>query len=141
VERYLKTLPSGLDAIYNRMLQQIAPHSKVSRLIRWAVMAIQPMTLGELREALSVALEKLDFNISACVHFLSVADGQVNLIHQSAKDYLLHRQSIKEFPFDKDKDEDTSDAEITLRCLDHLRSTFDRANQSQSRYLGHIWSR
>jgi ankyrin repeat protein len=95
----LKTLPSGLPAIYSRMLHQIpARHRKISsKILQWVTMAFRPLTLLEI--ALAIGLKSPSSSISLehaimdevilCGSFLKVHESEVTLIHQSVRDYLL----------------------------------------------------
>jgi ankyrin repeat protein len=95
----LKTLPSGLPAIYSRMLHQIpARHRKISsKILQWVTMAFRPLTLLEI--ALAIGLKSPSSSISLkhairdevvlCGSFLKVQYSEVTLIHQSVREYLL----------------------------------------------------
>jgi ankyrin repeat protein len=95
----LKTLPSGLPAIYSRMLHQIpAGHRKISsKILQWVTMALRPLKLLEIAIAIglepsssSISLEHAIMDeITLCGSFLKVQDSEVTLIHQSVRDYLL----------------------------------------------------
>jgi ankyrin repeat protein len=95
----LKTLPSGLPAIYSRMLHQIpAERQKTSsRILQWVAMALYPLKLLEIATAIglestssSISLEHAMMDeITLCSSFLKVHNSKVTLIHQSVRDYLL----------------------------------------------------
>jgi ankyrin repeat protein len=99
----LKTLPSGLPAIYSRMLHQIpAGHRKISsRILQWVTMALQPLTLLEIATAIGletssplISLEHATKDeITLCGSFLKVQGPEVTLIHQSVRDYILDQKS------------------------------------------------
>jgi ankyrin repeat protein len=95
----LKSLPSGLPAIYSRMLHQIPARHKnnSSRILQWVTMALRPLTLLEIATAIglkplssAISLEHAIMDeITLCGSFLKVQDLEVTLIHQSVRDYLL----------------------------------------------------
>jgi ankyrin repeat protein len=98
----LKTLPSGLPAIYSRMLHGIPAQRRQtsSRILQWVAMAPRPLKLLEI--AIAIGLESSSSSISLehaimdevtlCGSFLKVHDSKVTLIHQSVQDYLLHEK-------------------------------------------------
>jgi ankyrin repeat protein len=104
----LKTLPSGLPAIYSRMLHQIpVGHQKISsKILQWVAMALRPLTLLEIATAIELKSSSSSINlehamideITLCGSFLKVQESEVTLIHQSVRDYLLdekqHKNSI-----------------------------------------------
>lgn len=126
IEEALRTLPQGLDGVYKRILLQIKPENKavVADLLRWITLAIEPLSVSQLGEALRIrASEHLSrdqvclAHITSCGHLLQVqefdewgyerygwdydrpdqpwyegsaCDPLVTLVHQSAKDFLLH---------------------------------------------------
>jgi hypothetical protein len=98
----LKDLPSGLPAIYSRMLRQIpAKQREVSRAILcWVTMAALPLQLQELAAAAGIlatsprtTLEQATRDaITRCGPLLKVQGQEVSLVHQSARDYLLRKE-------------------------------------------------
>lgn len=89
----LKELPSGLPAVYGRMIQRIpATDRRVSRAIFcWATLAVRPLQLGELAAAVGRLEEETRDLITHCGPLLKIQDHKVSLVHQSARDYLLRR--------------------------------------------------
>jgi ankyrin repeat protein len=95
----LKNLPSGLPAIYSRMLHQIPAERRQtsSRILQWVTMAFRSLTLLEIAIAIglkspssSISLEHAMMDeIILCGSFLEVQYSEVTLIHQSVRDYLL----------------------------------------------------
>ena len=99
-EKALDLFPSGLEELYSRMLLQVDTSHRefVAKILRWVVMAVRPLTLSELSAALQADITpSADFNreeimrdqISYCGYFLTIKEEEVNLLHQSAKEYLL----------------------------------------------------
>lgn len=95
----VKDAPLGLHELYNRMMNQIQQlkqrNSKICRiLLATTCVAYRPLHLAEigslcgLSGQISVLTRNLRTIASMCGSFLTVRDGQVYLIHQSAKDYL-----------------------------------------------------
>jgi hypothetical protein len=127
----LKTLPSGLPAIYSRMLHQIpAEHRKISsKILQWVTMAFRPLTL--LKIAIAIGLKSPSSSISLehaimdeiilCGSFLKVHESEVTLIHQSVRDYLLdetqHTDLVPETHWIKPNEAHFDMAQTCLRCI------------------------
>ncbi|USP81074.1 hypothetical protein yc1106_08348 [Curvularia clavata] len=98
----LKELPSGLPAIYSRMLLQIpARQRELSQaILRWVTMAARPLQLRELAAAVGVQATSPQITvdqavrdaIALCGPLLKVQEKEVSLIHQSVRDYLLRKE-------------------------------------------------
>lgn len=95
----LKAFPPGLDALYYRMLDQIGDSEDASICFQiLAVMAIvyRPVFVDELAYLIDVSdipepelPEILPEIIATCGSFLTLREGAVLFIHQSAKDFIL----------------------------------------------------
>lgn len=97
----LENLPSGLPAIYSRMLLRIpANRREISRaILRWVTLAVRPLRLPELAAAIGtrssslVTIEQATHDaITHCGPLLKVQEQEVSLVHQSARDYLLRKE-------------------------------------------------
>ena len=91
--------PSGLNQLYNRMVDQIKRLTKRNseiccRLLSIVSAAYRPLSLTEMGSlcGLSGDVSTLTRNartiVAMCGSFLTIRDNQVYFIHQSAKDYL-----------------------------------------------------
>jgi ankyrin repeat protein len=98
----LDVLPSGLSAIYSRILLQIPAERREisSQILRWVCMALRPLQLKELGAAICIQASPLITieqavrdQIALCGPFLKVQEQEVTVIHQSARDYLLRKES------------------------------------------------
>lgn len=100
----LLSLPSGLPALYERMLHRI-PDRLVSRCrvaLKWAAVAVRPLSLAEMGEVLRLTEvrqsaqkpEVLDI-ISECGGMLVNQNDVVILVHQSARDYLCNESHLR----------------------------------------------
>lgn len=99
----LRTLPSGLQALYKRMMAHIvgSRHEKLCLDILAAVCVVyRPISLKELASIVESlnrftdspsALEKL---IGCCGSFLILRENILSFIHQSAKDFLLSKGTV-----------------------------------------------
>ncbi|OBT58317.1 hypothetical protein VE04_01787 [Pseudogymnoascus sp. 24MN13] len=129
----------GLEELYARMLLQIDGDNRrqiAAKILRWVVMAVRPLTLSELSAAINVEPPNM-FNweqairdqLLYCGEFLKINKYKggvvVSLIHQSAKDYLLHLPSqpnsdprLEIFHIKEDK----GHLEIAKTCFDYLQN-------------------
>ena len=108
VKQKLQTLPSDLNKVYDRILGQIdADCVNIAEFVlRWVVVARRPLKVGELAMARALGMGEWEENTIPpedlldelkdgfkCCEPLVYVDGDnetINLVHQSAKDYLLN---------------------------------------------------
>ncbi|TGO17002.1 hypothetical protein BPAE_0455g00010 [Botrytis paeoniae] len=104
----LKAFPSGLDALYRRMLDQIiySEYAELCISILAVVSAVyRPITLDELTTFVDMPngvaddYEALSEIIGLCGSFLTIRECTVFFVHQSAKDFLIEKASKDIFPF------------------------------------------
>ena len=131
-EKALKRLPPGLNDLYARILLGIrVEHRQVAaRILRWVVMAVRPLTLAELGAIIEPTIEPptgftredvIKKQVSYCGYFITIESCEVNLIHQSAKDYLLRSDhdsnpGLRDFRMEKK----AGHHEIARKCLQYL---------------------
>ncbi|CAG5158856.1 uncharacterized protein ALTATR162_LOCUS5287 [Alternaria atra] len=102
----LELFSPGLDALYERMMQQISKTDD-ARLCKQVLAAValvyQPITLKELvtlvepLEGIADETELLEI-IGLCGSFLTLREQTVYFVHQSAKDFLLAEAAQEVFP-------------------------------------------
>ncbi|PQE29352.1 hypothetical protein CJF30_00011350 [Rutstroemia sp. NJR-2017a BBW] len=108
----LTEFPPGLDALYQRMLNQII-HSKYAELCK-SILAVastvyRPITLDELVALVDMPnrvagdCEALTQIIGLCGSFLTLRESTIFFVHQSAKEFLLGQALDKVFPSGKEK--------------------------------------
>lgn len=96
----LKLFPPGLDPLYKRMMEHICDSDDADlckQILAIASVVYRPITLKELR----VLIESPeDFNdddleeiIKSCGSFLTLREGVIYFVYQSAKDFLLNKAS------------------------------------------------
>ncbi|KAM6506442.1 hypothetical protein FSOLCH5_013423 [Fusarium solani] len=101
----LKLFPRGLDPLYKRMMEQISDSNDANickEILAIASVVYRPITLDELK-VLVESLEEDDYNdlpqiITSCGSFLTLREGIVYFVHQSAKDFLLNKASDQILP-------------------------------------------
>ena len=100
IQETLDEIPSDMNELYQRMEQTIVNSSKkgdvslARTLFQWTICAQRSLTLKELSEALRPefpAFLDLERTIrDVCGQFIQVSQaGQVGMVHQTARDYLL----------------------------------------------------
>lgn len=133
VEQALQTIPTGLDAIYNRMLLQIHLRRQriVAEVLAWVVMAIRPLSLEEVGIAIgSKGSEILGRNetvqdqVGFCGALIQIAEPghKVGLVHQSLKDYLLRKGSDGDGIDRFRVEEDQMNSKIAHTCLNYMQN-------------------
>ncbi|WAO93446.1 Vegetative incompatibility protein HET-E-1 [Fusarium falciforme] len=101
----LKSFPPGLDPLYKRMMDQISDSNDagiLKEILAIASVVYRPITLEELK-VLVESLEEDDYNdlpqiIRSCGSFLTLREGVIYFVHQSAKDFLLSKASDQILP-------------------------------------------
>ncbi|KAI1068485.1 hypothetical protein LB507_004342 [Fusarium sp. FIESC RH6] len=99
----LRKIPSGLNSLYKRMIDQIhdsPSHELYIRLLAIASTVFRPIEFSELLAIEKSMLEKLGVNedmipdiITECGSFLTTRGNTIFFVHQSAKDFLLRDSS------------------------------------------------
>ena len=90
----IKEIPSGLSELYNHMMTRIEKGMRkdpqhCKNVLVAATLAYRPLTLSELAILAGLPSEMHPRTITKkCGSFLIITGEVVNLIHQSAKDYL-----------------------------------------------------
>jgi ankyrin repeat protein len=127
----LEDLPTGLPAIYDRMLLQIpARHRKVSQaILRWVTFAVRPLELEELAAAVGLQPHHPQLNIgqvardaiNQCGPLLKIQEKVVSLVHQSVRDHLLREEHESNAVLDAFRlQAEPSHLELAQKCLDCL---------------------
>ncbi|OGE49412.1 hypothetical protein PENARI_c021G00237 [Penicillium arizonense] len=104
----LKDFPPGLDELYKRMLSQISESDDADlckSLLSVTTTVYRPITLDELASCFDdlpedvvgdyKALEEI---VGHCGSFLTLRQGTISLVHQSAKDFLIQEAAHIIFP-------------------------------------------
>ena len=107
VTQKLKELPSDLNRVYDRILGLIEVDCKeiAELVLRWVAVAQRPLLINELAMALVLSTKKWEndtrppeelldemkdgFKCCEPLVYVDTVNHTVNLVHQSAKDYLL----------------------------------------------------
>ncbi|KAH8802637.1 NACHT and WD domain protein [Xylogone sp. PMI_703] len=152
VELALQQLPPGMEALYDRMALSVAQNpSQVDRALASTILqcvtcSLRVLTVAELSQALEEDTSKLlDFQqsiVDLCGGFVVIDNsGNVSMIHQTAREYLLGRNDR---PFKVDRKD--ANRQMFLSCMRCLTTTGLRAkvNRNQSPefldYAARFWS-
>lgn len=106
IKAMIRSLPDGLDATYEALLNQCTSHRLARQILHMVVAATRPLTVDELNTALAVrdaettysALERRERQSFMtklpgwCGFLVHVVDSQVLLCHQTVKPFLLSHQ-------------------------------------------------
>ncbi|KAG1732306.1 ankyrin repeat-containing domain protein [Suillus lakei] len=111
----LKSLPKGLYETYDRILQQIEEagpdhRSIVERTLMWLVAALEPLSLPQLVEALSIEIGSTTLNqklsvmsptdlleICSCLVSFDERTSIVTLSHYSVQEYLMAGENAQKY--------------------------------------------
>jgi len=106
IKKKLESLPPDLPGVYMNILEKIQTKDQAAAqiILQWVVWAIRPLTLEEMRIAISIlphcSLSSMQDDMEADLRqvlrlifgpMLRIeADTTVHLVHQSAKDFLMN---------------------------------------------------
>ncbi|KFA55450.1 hypothetical protein S40293_09850 [Stachybotrys chartarum IBT 40293] len=101
----LKEFPSGLDPLYMRMMEHISGSMDATlckQILAIASVVYRPITLEELKVFVN-SMDQDEYDdlpqiIKACGSFLTLREGVLSFVHQSAKDFLLEKASDQILP-------------------------------------------
>ena len=137
LEDAVDKLPDGLDKAYGRILSRIQVRDgrwkdRVFRILFWVCLAYRPVSIHEVADGITLKPDQTVLNkktrpgnldgsiVESCAPLLErSANGTLDLIHFSAKEYLLHAQSG---PF---VDQVQAHFHIALSCVINLNSALD----------------
>ncbi|UPK93766.1 hypothetical protein LCI18_004701 [Fusarium solani-melongenae] len=105
----LKAFPPRLDSLYEKMVDRIRRLNEADAELCYGILAVvtvvyRPLTLVELASLVQPPEEGsddeglLEEDIERCGSFLTVRDGIVYFVHQSARDYLRDQAASTVFP-------------------------------------------
>jgi hypothetical protein len=104
----VEAFPSGLGPLYRQMMDQVTKSDDADlyrRILSIVAVVYRPITLRELvslddaldepdnLENLSEKVEDLEQTIGQCGSFLTIREGTIYFVHQSAKDFLLQENT------------------------------------------------
>ncbi|KAJ1328039.1 dynein assembly factor with WDR repeat domains 1 [Microdochium nivale] len=102
--KQVKKFPSGLDNLYDRMIQQIRKSRRETiccEILALVTTTYRPLSILEMTsfidecDGMSDSCDFLEMVVAQCGSFLMIRNKIVYLVHQSAKDFLLEAQSTE----------------------------------------------
>lgn len=98
--RTVQRFPPGLSALYGRIMDTIEEGREddpeyCKATLKVVYLAYRPLSLSELATLVSFPQEQVTRIVGECGSFLTVTNDTVNLIHQSANDYLKNNYSSR----------------------------------------------
>ena len=140
VRKAFEQLPPGMEALYGRMAQSVADipeehnHRRACDILAWATCATRNLSAQELCQALETDDEEIidlpKSNEDLCGGFVVVDSyGNVTMIHQTAREYLLGNQTR---PFNINRQ--AAHEQLFERCMlalmeNGLRARINRGQQ------------
>ncbi|KAI9705292.1 MAG: hypothetical protein M1820_005291 [Bogoriella megaspora] len=129
IRQVLEDVPSDMDELYSRILDSMSRATYGKRLAKtiltWVVCSVRPPTTEELHHALQIGLkdsvDSIERSIeSSCGHLVYVdTQSRVQMVHQTARDYLLRASDKIEFAIDAR----AGHKDIAMACLQYLNSS------------------
>ncbi|KAM5476154.1 hypothetical protein MauCBS54593_000839 [Microsporum audouinii] len=125
IDEVLRHIPKGLGGIYQRLLQQISNKEVLVPILQWVVLAARPLTLEELTVAAGIKMAgtlpatQVTKNRLRFAGLLVKVEGDVNLVHESAKEFFqsdqVNIEGIKMFHMSQD-----THRALMQTCLAHV---------------------
>lgn len=142
IQEVLDSVPSEMDHLYTRIVQNMAMVSRNKRLpqaiLRWTVCAVRPLTVEELKEAIRLDLEevvpRLERTVEAvCGHLIHVdRNSRVQLVHETVRAFLIKDGLASDFAVNRVQEH----SRLTEVCLQYLCS--DELKSSRFRRRGSV---
>lgn len=126
IRQVLEDVPTDMDELYSRILDSMsrAPYGKLlaKAILTWTVCSARPLTTHELYHALQIDIEdtidSVQKSITASCGQLVYVDAQsrVQMVHQTARDFLLRSSTNSEFTVDRR----SGHKRLAMTCLQYL---------------------
>ena len=126
IRQVLEDVPSDMDELYMRILDQMSslPYGKrlAKAILTWTVCSARPLSTDELYHALQIDIndhiDSVQRSIaSSCGQLVYVdATCRVQMVHQTARDFLLRSDNESEFAIDRR----TGHKTLAMVCLKYL---------------------
>ncbi|KAI9773277.1 MAG: hypothetical protein M1835_006168 [Candelina submexicana] len=128
IRQVLDEVPNNMNELYSRILDSMscAPYGKdlAKAILTWTVCSARPLTTEELHHAIQIdmkdSIDSVERSIATNCGHLVYIDGQsrVQMVHQTARDFLLRGNSDSEFAIDGK----VGHTRLALCCLRYLNS-------------------
>lgn len=128
IRQVLDDVPSDMNELYSRILDSMskASYGKVlaKAILTWTVCSAKPLTTDELYHALQLdmqdSIDSIERSIvSSCGQLVYIdAQSRVQIVHQTARDFLLRAAGGSEFAIDGK----IGHKRLAMTCLQYLNS-------------------
>ena len=125
IRQVLEDIPSDMDELYSQILDSMArvPYGKrlAKAILTWTVCSARPLTTSELYHALQIniddTIDSVQRSITTSCNQLVYVDAQsrVQMVHQTARDFLLRPQA-SEFAIIRKE----GHKQLAMTCLRYL---------------------
>ncbi|CRK34635.1 hypothetical protein BN1723_014880 [Verticillium longisporum] len=140
IRESLRNLPKDLEAAFTRALSRIVSRQKMIKLVQkvfqWVAVAVRPMTLHEIREAVSIEIgqpywrpERLVRDLSPiaswCENLLQITEEEPVLLqfaHNSIREFITGADlsaPLAEFRVDSEEADHSADGEYSMDCINN----------------------
>lgn len=142
VEEVLNEIPADMNLLYMRTLEKMSKVNRTAKLAKailtWIVCAARSLTLSEMQCALKLDINETVHNLersitSICGQLVFVDQrSRVQMIHQTARDFLLRDDLDSEFAVRKAE----GHTRLSIKCLELLSGNHIKAPRSHKQKLG-----
>jgi WD40 repeat protein len=129
VREVLEDVPSDMDSLYSRILESMSSLKRgkalTKAILAWVTCSVRPLKIEELHEALELDVGNNIVSVrrsiaSTCGQLVYVdSSSRVQLIHQTARDFLLRADNMSEFAMERKE----GHRRLAMVCLKYLRSS------------------
>lgn len=137
IRQVLEDIPSDMTDLYARILDSmsIAPYGKklAKAILYWTVCSARSLSTDELRHALELDIKDKIDNIeraivSSCGQLVYIdQQSRVQIVHQTARDFLLRSSSTSEFSIDGKE----GHKKLVMTCLQYLSGNDLKASRNR----------
>ncbi|KAH6855886.1 WD40-repeat-containing domain protein [Chaetomium sp. MPI-CAGE-AT-0009] len=127
IDEILDKVPAGMAFLYDRILESMAKNKRQVKLMRavlaWCVCSTRPLSTAELEDILTFDLRSKVLSLERTIHelcgqLLQINNGRVQMIHATAREFLLGEASGSIFAVEKA----TTNQHLAFVCLKYLTS-------------------
>jgi hypothetical protein len=107
LRKIVNTLPKSIEEAYEKILAKCQQQDEAKRVLHIIVAALRPLTLNEIDVALEIKPDSKSYNDldlegdekrkawirAACGIFVNVVDSRIFLIHQTAREFLVRKNT------------------------------------------------
>ncbi len=145
IRQVLEDVPSDMGELYSRILDSMsrAPYGKLlaKAILTWTVCSTRPLTTDELYHALQIDIKDTIDDIrkaiiASCGQLVYVNEqSQVQMVHQTAQDFLLRAENTSEFAIDRK----TGHKRLAMTCLQYLNGNELKSSRHRKLSVSNIF--